>query len=60
MTAREAANVLAAIGKEVFDAECSAERRTIKLRESFERLLKERGFDTQTKLIQQPASLCKL
>jgi hypothetical protein len=60
MTAREAGNVLAAIGKEVFDAKCNAERRTIKLREAIERLLKERGLDTQTKLIQQPASLCKL
>jgi hypothetical protein len=60
MTAREARNVLAAIGKEVFEADCNAERRTIKLRESIEMLLKERGLDTQTKLLQQPASLCKL
>jgi hypothetical protein len=60
MTAKEAREVLAAIGKEVFEADCNAERRTIKLREAIERLLKERGLNTQTKLLPQTASLCKL
>jgi hypothetical protein len=60
MTAKEAGDVLAAIGKEVFEADCNAKRRTIKLTEAVERLLKERVLDAQTKLMKQTVGPCKL
>jgi hypothetical protein len=60
MTAKEAREVLAGLGKEVFEADCNAKCRTIKLREAVETLLQERGIDTEAKLMQQTASPCKL
>jgi hypothetical protein len=60
MTVREAKNALAAIGKDVFEVDCGAKLRTNKLREAVERLLKEKGFNAQTKLLQQGVSPCKL
>ena len=60
MTAREAGKVLAAIGKVIFNPKCNAKTRTTKLRKVVERLLKEKGLDTQTKLVQPVAGPCKL
>jgi hypothetical protein len=60
MTARQAGEVLASIGKDVFEASYNATRRTLKLREAIERLLKEKGIDPQTKLLQQTDDPCKL
>jgi hypothetical protein len=60
MTAKEAGEVLAGIGKDVFEAGYNATRRTRELREAIERLLKEKGIDPQTKLLQQTDDPCKL
>jgi hypothetical protein len=60
MTATQAGEVLAGIGKDVFEADYNATHRTLKLREAIERLLKEKGIDAQTKLLQQTDDPCKL
>ena len=60
MTATQAGEVLASIGKDVFEAGYNATRRTLELREAIERLLKEKGIDPQTKLLQQTDDPCKL
>jgi hypothetical protein len=60
MTASEAGKVLTTIGKVIFNAKCNAKTRTTKLRKVVERLLKEKGLDAQTKLVQPVAGPCKL